>query len=84
MLLSWWGAERVARRAACGQTWYWRSIWVFYFNIYRQREEREMLTLAWTFEISKYIPSDAIPTTNPHLLILLKEWHSSMIKHLNI
>jgi hypothetical protein len=38
----------------------------------RERErERERMQLVWAFETSKPTPSDTLPPTRPHLIILL-------------
>jgi hypothetical protein len=45
---------------------------------------RQTPGLAWALEISRPTPSDKLPSTRPHLPILVKLYHSLMTKHSNI
>ena len=55
----------VGSQVAHRHTWYWRCNWEFCSQICRQRKRE-----TWSFETSELAPSDTLPSTSPHLLIL--------------
>lgn len=80
-LSSWQGAWQHAGRRGAGEI----------AECYREREretktdtekdrqtDRDRLGLSWAFETLKPIPSDTLPPTSPHLLILLILSNSSI------